>query len=148
MGIELSDYNLRLLGVYVPTGSKDKKFKDLIWQEILQFAQENKDTTCIITGDFNSCTKEDSMNKTQYNAAELEKLRNIGWIDSWAHYNDESEGYTWYSNVGNGFRFDYAFLSPKLAKELEVVDVNHDSKKREEKMSDHSPLIMEYSLLK
>lgn len=26
-----------------------------------------------------------------------------------------------------------------------VTDVNHDSKKREERMSDHSPLIMEYS---
>lgn len=146
LGIELSDYDLRVLGVYVPTASKDKKFKDAVWQKILQFAQENKNIPCIITGDFNSCTKEDSMNSTQYNAAELEKLLNIGWIDSWTHYkNDASECYTWYSNMGNGFRFDYAFLSSKLAKELEIADVNHDSKKREERISDHSPLIMEYS---
>ena len=27
VGIELSDYNLRILGVYVPTGSKDKKIQ-------------------------------------------------------------------------------------------------------------------------
>jgi exodeoxyribonuclease III len=58
VGIELSDYNLRILGVCVPTGSNDKRFKDVVWKKILQFAQENKDIPCIITGDFNSCTKE------------------------------------------------------------------------------------------
>jgi exonuclease III len=146
VGIELSDSMLTVLGVYVPTGSKDKRFKDAVWQKILKFALENRNTPCIITGDFNSCTKNDSMNRSHYSADELEKLINIGWIDGWANYNDnDSERYTWYSDYGNGFRFDYVFISPGLAKNIDLKKVYHDSKKREEGMSDHSPLIMEYS---
>lgn len=146
VGIELSDYPLRILGVYVPTGSKDQRFKDAVWQKILKFADENKDIPCIISGDFNSCTKDDSMNHTHYNADDLRKLTSLGWIDSWAKYkNDDMERYTWYSSYGNGFRFDYAFISPELGKQIDSVDVYHDSKKREEGMSDHSPLIMEFS---
>ncbi|BDZ68780.1 hypothetical protein [Methanobacterium ferruginis] len=130
VGIQLHYYNLSVLGVYVPTGSKDKRFKDAVWQKILQFAQENKDVPCIITGDFNSCTKDDSMNETQYSADELKRLLNMGWIDAWALYkNDDTECYTWYSDYGNGFRFDYAFLSPELGKQVEKVDVYHDSKR-------------------
>lgn len=146
VGIGLSDYDLRILGVYVPTGSKDKRFKDAVWQKILKFVDENKDVPSIITGDFNSCTKADSMNKTHYSATELERLLNMGWIDSWDQYkNDDTERYTWYSSYGNGFRFDYAFLSPELGKSIENIKVYHDFKKRKEGMTDHSPLIIEFS---
>jgi len=40
--IELIDTDLKVLGVYVPTGSKDKQFKDDFWQKILKFAHENR----------------------------------------------------------------------------------------------------------
>lgn len=52
VGVELRDYNLRVLGVYVPTGSKDKRFKDAVWQKIINYAQENQNIPSIITGDF------------------------------------------------------------------------------------------------
>ena len=144
--IELIDTNLKVLGVYVPTGSKDKQFKDAFWQKILKYASENQKNSCIITGDFNSCGKEDTMNLT-YNEKDLKELLSSEWVDSWASYkNDDSQRFTWYSHVGNGHRLDYAFLSPKLGKMIEVVDVYHDSKSREGGMTDHSPLIMEYSL--
>lgn len=145
VGIELSDSMLTVLGVYVPTGSKDKRFKDAVWQKILKFAQENRNTHCIVTGDFNSCTKNDSMNRSHYSADELEKLINMGWIDGWGRYNNtDSERYTWYSDYGNGFRFDYVFISPELAKNIDIKNVYHDSKKREDGMSDHSPLILDF----
>ena len=145
VGIELSDSKLTVLGVYVPTGSNDKRFKDAVWQKILKLAQENCKTPCIITGDFNSCTKNDSMNRSHYSADELEKLINMGWIDVWGYYNNtDSERYTWYSDYGNGFRFDYIFISPELAKNIDIKNVYHDSKKRGEGMSDHSPLILDF----
>jgi exonuclease III len=112
--IELKDNDLKVLGVYVPTGSGDKEFKDSFWLKILNYARENQDKNCIITGDFNSCGKEDTMNLT-YSEKELKELLSLNWIDSWASYkNDDSERYTWFSNAGNGFRLDYIFLSPKL----------------------------------
>ena len=146
--IELIDNDLRVLGVYVPTGlNKDKQFKDAFWQEILQYAQENQKNSCIITGDFNSCGKKDTMNLT-YNEKDLKELLSSDWVDSWASYkNDDSQRYTWYSNVGNGHRLDYTFISPKLKKLIEVIDVTHDSKAREEGLTDHSPLIFESKLI-
>lgn len=144
--IELNDNDLRISGVYVPTGSRDKQFKDAFWQKILKYAQENQKNRCIITGDFNSCGKEDTMNLT-YNEKDLKELLSLGWVDSWAsHNNNDHQRYTWYSNVGNGFRLDYAFLSPILNDIIKIVDVSHDSKAREEGLTDHSPIIFKSKL--
>lgn len=51
------------------------------------------------------------------------------------------------SHVGNGHRLDYTFLSPKLKELIEIVDINHDSKAREQGLTDHSPIIFESKLL-
>ncbi|MEG3225527.1 MAG: hypothetical protein BME94_08505 [Methanobacteriales archaeon Met13] len=95
----------------------------------------------MITGDFNSCTKEDSSNGTEYYAAELKKLEYLEYIDLWKCYsNDKSDIYTWFYYSGEGFRLDYAFVSPKLSESLDKVIVYHDTELREKKVSDHSPL--------
>lgn len=141
--IELKDKSLRVLGVYVPT-SRNKPFKDAFWQKILKYARENYENHCIITGDFNSCGKNDTMNQT-YNENDLKELISLNWVDSWANYkNDDLQRYTWYSNIGNGFRLDYAFLSPKLEENIKVIDISHDSKVREEGLTDHSPIIFDF----
>src|SRR5665647_1725104 len=79
--IELTDTDLKVLGVYVPTGlNKDKQFKDAFWQKILKYAKENQKNPCIITGDFNSCGKDDTMNLT-YSEKELKELLTSEWVD-------------------------------------------------------------------
>lgn len=141
--IELSENKLRVLGVYIPV--KEGKEKKLFWRNILQYAKENNDERCIITGDFNSCLQDDSMG-IPYSEKELKKLLNLRWIDSWARYkNDDSERYTWYyPKTESGFRLDYAFLSPKLSEQIKIINLSHDSKIREDKISDHSPIVMEF----
>jgi exonuclease III len=44
---------------------------------------------------------------------------------------------------GKGFRLDYAFLSPALGDKLKAV--RYSSLERENKLSDHSMLIVEIS---
>ena len=136
--------DLYVLGVYVPDqpGAEKNKF----WKRMLEYAKNNIEKHVLITGDFNSCTKEDSSNATEYYAKELMKLEEIGYIDMWKSYSREgSPRYTWFYHSGEGFRLDYAFISPKLAASIDEVKVYHDSDIREEGMSDHSPLIMECS---
>lgn len=109
-------------------------------------AQENQENNCIITGDFNSCGIADTMNLT-YSEKVLNQLLNFNWVDSWAAYkNNDQERYTWFSTVKNGFRLDYVFLSPKLGEQIDKIDIYHDSTVRKEGMSDHSSIIMEYSI--
>jgi exodeoxyribonuclease III len=133
--------DLYVLGVYVPDRSGTEK--NLFWKKILDYAEKNLNKKVLITGDFNGCTKEGSSNKTEYNAEDLMKLEELGYIDLWKYNSTEgSEGYTWFHYSGTGFRLDYAFVSPKLAVTLEDVSVYSDSQIRESKISDHSPLVV------
>jgi exodeoxyribonuclease III len=133
--------DLYVLGVYVPDHEGTEK--DMFWKKILDYAEDNADKNVLITGDFNSCTGEDSSNGTAYNAEDLIELGELGYIDLWK-YNpkEDSKGYTWFHHSGTGFRLDYAFVSTKLALSLEDVSVYSDSQIREAKISDHSPLVV------
>jgi len=133
--------DLYVLGVYVPDQVGTEK--NLFWKKILDYAEKNIDNNVLIMGDFNSCTKEDSANGTEYNAKDLIKIGELGYIDLWK-YNptEESKQYTWFHNSGTGFRLDYAFVSPKFAVTLKDVYVYHDSQIRDSKISDHSPLVV------
>jgi exodeoxyribonuclease-3 len=139
--IYIPTMDLYVLGVYVPDQLGFEK--NSFWKKILDYAEKNVDKKVLITGDFNSCTKEDSANKTEYNAKDLIKLEELGYIDLWK-YNatDDCKGYTWFHHSGTGFRLDYAFVSHELALTLEDVSVYSDSQIREAKISDHSPLVV------
>ena len=133
--------DLYVLGVYVPDTLGTEK--NMFWKKILDYAEKNVEKKVLITGDFNSCTKEDSANGTEFNAKDLMKLKELGYIDLWKYNaSEDSERYTWFHYSGTGFRLDYAFVSPKLAVTLEDVSVYSDSQIRESKISDHSPLVV------
>ena len=65
-----------------------------------------------------------------------------GWVDAWRLINGDKKEYTWYSNVGNGFRLDYSFITQDIAKK--VSDVQHSHIEREMRYSDHSSLIVKF----
>lgn len=136
--------DLYVLGVYIPDQPGEEK--NIFWKRILEYAKKNIAKNVLITGDFNSCTKEDSSNGTEYYAKELMELEDMAYIDLWKNYSKEgSPRYTWFYHTGDGFRLDYAFISPKLTASLDKVIVYHDIKVREAKISDHSPLNIECS---
>jgi exonuclease III len=47
--------------------------------------EKNIDKNIMIMGDFNSCTKEDSANGTDYNPKDLIKLEKLGYNDLWKY---------------------------------------------------------------
>ena len=139
--VYIPDVDLYILGVYVPVSGGSEK--NLFWRRILDYSQEHVDKNVMIMGDFNSCTKDDSANQTDYNPKDLIELEELGYIDLWKSYSiDESDRYTWYHPTGTGFRIDYAFVSPRLAASLQEVSAFQDSELRESKISDHSPLVI------
>ncbi len=76
----------------------------------------------ILIGNFNSCTKEDSANQTDYNPKDLIKLEELGYIDLWKYYSIEDyDKYTWYHATGTGFKIDYTFVFSKLAATLKML---------------------------
>lgn len=73
-----------------------------------------------------------------------------GWADSFRHQHGDRREYTWYSHRNNGFRLDYAFLSPKLTPQLieaqHVWGHNPEQPERREGLSDHAALIVDLKL--
>ena len=72
-------------------------------------------------------------------------IAELGWVDMWRTLYPEEPGYTWWSNRGQayandvGWRIDYQMVTPALAAKAVTSHVYKD-----EKFSDHAPLVMEY----
>jgi len=71
----------------------------------------------------------------------------LNFVDAFRSVNAEPEQYTWWSNRGQawaknvGWRIDYQIASPKLAGAPRAARIY-----REQRFSDHAPLIMDYAL--
>ncbi len=69
----------------------------------------------------------------------------IGMVDAFRLLNKQADQYTWWSNRGQawanntGWRIDYHVITPGLADRLQAVSIY-----RQQRFSDHAPLIMEY----
>ena len=74
--------DLNVLGVYIPVNGGTEK--NLFWKNILDYSEKNIDKNVLIMGDFNSCTKENSANGTDYNPKDLIKLEEL---DTWTYGN-------------------------------------------------------------
>jgi exodeoxyribonuclease-3 len=71
----------------------------------------------------------------------------VGYVDAFREVNKEPDQYTWWSNRGQawaknvGWRIDYQIVSSQLAGKARAASVYKD-----QRFSDHAPLIMDYAL--
>jgi exonuclease III len=138
--------DLSILGVHVPAHAKKYDRKPYFWQQILDYAEKNKDRKVIIVGDFNTClsfdySKNDPSTLPCTLSEKIKELKELGWVDAWREIHPNDREYSW----GNGnfeCRYDYAFIANKMKKRLKNAAFNHDVRKIE-KLSDHSLLIVE-----
>ncbi len=69
----------------------------------------------------------------------------VGYVDAFRVVNQLPDQYTWWSNRGQawanntGWRIDYQVITPKLAPLVKATSIYKD-----ERFSDHSPLIIDY----
>lgn len=113
----------------------------------------------IICGDWNIAHKEIDLKNWRGNRknsgflpgerAWLDQLlTNDHWIDAFRPINQEAEQYTWRSNRGQswaknvGWRIDYQIISNALKDKVTAASIYKD-----ERFSDHAPLIMDYAYL-
>ena len=72
-------------------------------------------------------------------------INELGWHDTWRELYPEAPGYTWWSNRGQayakdvGWRIDYQMATPNLAAAVRSASVYKD-----ERFSDHAPLVVDY----
>jgi exodeoxyribonuclease III len=153
---------LSVASLYLPSGSA-KEERQAYKYEIMDRLMPVLDTMLqskreyILCGDWNIAHKEIDLKNWKANQknsgflpeerAWLDKLFARGWVDGFRHLNPEPEHYTWWSNRGKaweknvGWRIDYHIITPGLADTLHATSIY-----KEERFSDHAPLLMEYQL--
>ena len=99
---------------------------------------------CAIVGDFNTVLHGiDETGATFAEDRSFQEPVTLGWLDAWRKVNGSAREYSWFSQRGNGFRIDHALCPPRLAGT--VVSARYKHAYREQGISDHSPLIVDFS---
>lgn len=161
--LQLDFANIKIASIYVPSGTSGEirqkiKMNFLAdYKKILE--QQIKDPIpYIICGDFNIAHKNIDLKNWKSNQkssgflpeerAWLDEIFNdVGFVDAYRYKNPDKIEYTWWSNFGKawlnnvGWRIDYQIISPQLKDEIISAQVY-----REEKFSDHAPVIIEYNI--
>lgn len=160
-----ADYpGLRVVSLYLPSGSSSDerqraKFRFMELFESWLKRERRARTQVLVCGDWNIAHTEKDLKNWRANRDHsgflpeertwLGRVFDSGWSDVFRrlHPDAEGEGYTWWSNRGQaraknvGWRIDYQVASPALAERALTARVH-----REDRFSDHAPLIADYDL--
>lgn len=156
--------NLSVISLYAPSGSSSEerqqakfRFMDEFLPHLAELIQSGREF--VICGDWNIAHQEKDLKNwksNQKNSGFLPEERawmtrlfdELGWVDVYRQlYPDTTaDCYTWWSNRGQawannvGWRIDYQVASKDLASRARSASVY-----KEQRFSDHAPLIIEYA---
>jgi len=156
--------NLSVISLYAPSGSSSEerqqakfRFMDEFLPHLAELIQSGREF--VICGDWNIAHQEKDLKNwksNQKNSGFLPEERawmtrlfdELGWVDVYRKlYPDTTaDCYTWWSNRGQawannvGWRIDYQVASKDLASRARSASVY-----KEQRFSDHAPLIIEYA---
>ena len=154
-----------VISLYLPSGSSgpDRQatkfaFMEAFLPKLKALKKEKREM--IICGDWNIAHREIDLKNwrsNQKNSGFLPEERagltqvfdELGWVDVFRAVNKEPDQYTWWSNRGQawaknvGWRIDYQIATPGIAATAKAVSIY-----KNERFSDHAPLIIDYDPLK
>ena len=154
---------LSIISLYLPSGTSGDERQAIKYQFMDFFkpvlkSMRRKRREYIICGDWNIAHKEIDLKNwrgNQKNSGFLPEERawldevfgTVGMVDAFRVRNQKPEQYTWWSNRGQawaknvGWRIDYQVITPGLKDKVLKVDIY-----KEQRFSDHAPLIIDYDL--
>jgi len=162
--IEARYGNLSVVSLYLPSGSSGEErqaFKFSVMERFMPQLQALKASgrDVVICGDWNIAHKEADLKNwkgNKKNSGFLPEERawlttlfdEVGWVDVYRRLHPDTTDacYTWWSNRGQawaknvGWRIDYQIATPEFAAKAVATSVYKD-----ERFSDHAPLIIEYA---
>ncbi|MCL2145404.1 MAG: exodeoxyribonuclease III [Endomicrobia bacterium] len=131
-----------LFNIYFPNGGASKErleYKLEFYDYFLEYLKKYQNKTVIICGDYNTAHHPIDLARPKQNEEvsgfmpiereRLDELENMGFKDSFRHFNKEPDNYTWWDyktaarsrNVG--WRIDYFYVSENAAKHLKSAGI-------------------------
>lgn len=151
-----------IASIYLPSGSSGPERQAHKFEFMMRYMKILKeliqqDRHIIICGDWNIAHRQIDLKNwrgNQKNSGFLPEERawmeelfdSVGFVDAFRVINPEPDQYTWWSNRGQawaknvGWRIDYQIISPLLRDAVKSVAIYKD-----QRFSDHAPLIIDYS---
>ena len=159
-----ADYNgFSVASVYLPSGTTGDVRQGVKYEVLDHFAEflkkaKQSPREFIVCGDFNIAHHPIDLKNwraNQKNSGFLPKERawldwlfdQEGYVDAFRVLNQEPEQYTWWSARGQawaknvGWRIDYQVVTPALKERVLRTSIY-----KEERFSDHAPLVMDYDI--
>ena len=152
---------INVVSVYLPSGSSGDHRQQSKYRFLDSFTPHlqglmRRRSEYILCGDWNIAHKEIDLRNWKANRKNsgflpeerewLDKLfDDHRYVDAFRAINPEPDQYTWWSNRGQswgknvGWRLDYQVVTPKLKERILRAEIYKD-----ERFSDHAPLIMDY----
>lgn len=135
-----------LLGaMHVPNRVSGRK--DVFYAAVLATLHRWRRGPALLLGDTNSGRPgidEEAPAFGPREAAWLDTLERLGWLDAFRLVRGRARAYTWYSpNKGNGFRIDQAFVNHELRPRLRDVRHAWGRRARARALSDHAALLLD-----
>lgn len=130
-----------LLGIYVPSNDrmplKQAKKRNFL-TKIEGVLKKYTSTNLILAGDLNTVDRKHVPAYTIFKDWEyrfFDILQEVNMVDCFSLLNPKQQGYTWVGRTGNGYRYDYCFISSRLKNE--ITDCFCDETPVKLKLSDH-----------
>jgi len=161
--VECDFGDFSVVSLYCPSGSSSEerqlakfRFMEVFLPHLMELKARGKEV--VICGDWNIAHKEIDLKNwkgNQKNSGFLPEERawmtrifdELGLVDVHRGIDQRPEQYTWWSNRGQawaknvGWRIDYHVATPGIAAKAHAVSIYKD-----ERFSDHAPLIIDYAL--
>jgi exodeoxyribonuclease-3 len=159
--IEVQLGGISVVSLYLPSGSSSEERQEAKYRCMDSFTEhlkklQRRRSEYVICGDWNIVHKEEDITNWKSNQknsgclpeerAWLDKVfGEYRWVDAFRTLDQEPEQYTWWSNRGRawdnnvGWRIDYHVVTPGLRDRVRRTEIY-----RQQRFSDHAPLIMDY----
>ena len=125
-----------VIGVYLP-----HKKKHGLLPFIKNYIHDH-DLPVILAGDYNTgINGVDQKGNSFWYEEELEDLASANVEDAFRYLHGSVKEYSWYSHQGNGYRYDHTYTSIELRPLIKACYYDHAV--RENKLSDHSAMVLE-----
>jgi exodeoxyribonuclease-3 len=151
-----------VVSVYLPSGSSGVDRQEVKFRFMAAFLPHLRELRArgrevLICGDWNIAHKEIDLKNWRGNRKNsgflpeerawlTELFDEVGFVDVFRRVHPELEAYTWWSNRGQawakdvGWRIDYQIATPGIAAHAHAASIY-----KEQRFSDHAPLIIDYA---
>lgn len=134
-----------VIGVYVPSRNaepaKVERKRRFLGSLLQALASSHASGPRIVCGDMNVLSRAHVPKYPFFDEWEydfLDGLKAMGFVDSFLLSDPGRQDYSWVGRTGDGYRYDYCFVTPDMAATVESCTFDHSA--RRVGLSDHSAL--------